>query len=85
MSNIKKRKPLKRVISLIIVTALAITSVIACPMVTSAADAPAKLESSALTFWADPENSLTQQDVDDFTRGISKTTMTGAVGVFRRE
>ena len=85
MSNIKKRKPLKRVISLIIVTALAITSVIACPVVTSAADAPSKLESSALTFWADPENSLTQQDVDDFTRGTSKTTMTGAVGVFRRE
>ena len=84
MKNIRRNKPVKRILSLLTVIALLVTSVIACPVVTSAADAPSSLESSGLSFWADPENSLTQQDVDDFTRGTSKTTMTGAVGVFRR-
>lgn len=84
MKNIKRNKPIKRILSLLTVIALLVTSVIVCPVVTSAADAPSSLESSGLSFWADPENSLTQQDVDDFTRGTSKTTMTGAVGVFRR-
>ena len=84
MKNIKRRNPIKQILSLLTVIALLVTSVIVCPVVTSAADAPSSLESSGLSFWADPENSLTQQDVDDFTRGTSKTTMTGAVGVFRR-
>lgn len=80
-----RKNPLKRILSIMMVVAIAATSVVVSPFVANAADAPSKLESSALTFWADPENSLTQQDIDDFTRGTSKTTMTGAVGVFRRE
>ena len=50
MKNIKRNKPIKRILSLLTVIALLVTSVIVCPVVTSAADAPAKLESSALHF-----------------------------------
>ena len=50
MKNIKRRNPIKRILSLLTVIALLVTSVIACPVVTSAADAPSSLESSGLSF-----------------------------------
>lgn len=79
----KKTSLTKRIMSMLLALTLAVTSLLAVTMVAKAVDGPTTLESTAVNFWADPENSLTQEDIDAFTAG-TKTSMTGAVGVFKR-
>lgn len=78
-------KKSKKILSLILTTVLAISSFFAVPMSSSAISKPGDLESAGLQFWADPENNLTQDDVDSFTSNQSKVTMTGAVGIYKRD
>lgn len=78
------KKSAKRVLAIIVATALMVTSLCAVPFFAAASNAPAaqNLESSLLKVWADPENTLTQDDVNAFNSG-TKTTMVGAVGIHR--
>lgn len=62
---------------------MVVTSIVIAPMTASAVDTPQALESSTIKLWADPENTLTQDDIDAFNAG-TKTSMVGAVGVFKR-
>lgn len=74
----------KRIISIVLALMMAITSLAITPIAGLAAT-PQSLERYTFNFWADPENTLTQEDVDAFVSGSSKTTMVGAVGVYRRD
>ena len=78
-----KRKS-KRIISSILALVVSISVFFSVPLTSNAVDKPGDLESSGLQFWADPENNLTVQDVNAFISNSSKTTMTGAVGVYKR-
>lgn len=78
-----KNRFYKRPLSLFLSMVMVVSTLLAMPVIAKA-DTPQKLESTLLNFWADPENTLTQQDIDDFTAG-TKTTMVGAVGVHKRE
>ena len=77
------KKSLKKILSILITLSLATSVLFAVPLVSEAVDTPAKLESSAINFWADPENRITQDDITAFTSG-DKTSMVGAVGTFKR-
>ena len=73
----------KKLVSLIITLAVLASVLIVAPVTAEAVDTPKDLESSAINFWADPENRIMQSDLDSFASG-SKTSMVGAVGVFKR-
>ncbi|MBQ3904840.1 MAG: CotH kinase family protein, partial [Eubacterium sp.] len=80
------KKPVKRVVAVITATAIAVTMLLSVPFLAAASSAPAaqNLESSLLKVWADPENVLTQDDVNAYNNGNgNKTVMAGAVGIHR--
>lgn len=72
----------KRPLALLMAMAVVISTLLAMPVVAHA-DTPQSLETTLLNFWADPENAITQNDIDSFTAG-TKTTMVGAVSVHKR-
>lgn len=78
------KKALKKSIAAITATAIMVTALLSVPFMAAASGAPdaQNLESSLLSVWADPENTLTQDDVTAFTSG-TKTTMVGGVGIHR--
>ncbi|MBQ9531166.1 MAG: CotH kinase family protein [Eubacterium sp.] len=77
-------KKSKKIISIILTLVLSTSAFFAVPMTSSAVSKAGDLESAGLEFWADPENSLTVSDINAFIGNQSKTTMTGAVGVYKR-
>lgn len=79
MKNRFFRKPL----SILLAMAIVVSSMLSLPMIAHAVSTPQNLENAMLNFWADPENTLTQQDIDDFNAG-TKTTMVGGVAVHKR-
>ena len=74
----------KKIISIVLTAVLSVSALFGVPMISSAVSKPADLESSLLSFWVDPENTLTQNDINSFTSNQSKTNMVGAVGVHKR-
>ena len=77
-------KKSKKIISLVLTLVFAVSAFFSVPMVSDAVDKPGELESAGLQFWADPENNLTPTDINAFIGNQSKTTMTGAVGAYKR-
>ncbi|MBE6817166.1 MAG: hypothetical protein E7520_05635 [Ruminococcaceae bacterium] len=77
------KKFFEKLISLTITLAMLASVFVISPMTAEAVDTPKDLESSSLSFWADPENRIMQSDLDAFSGG-DKTSMVGAVGVFKR-
>ncbi len=77
------KKISKSALSLLLALTLAVGGFVAAPFVAEAVDTPKDLESSAIQFWADPENRITESDLTAFSGG-DKTAMVGAVGVFKR-
>lgn len=76
------KKVSKKLLSFVLAMIMIITTVVIAPVFADAATAPDSLESTAIHFWADAGNTITQEDVDAFTGG-TKTTMVGAVGAFK--
>ncbi len=76
------KKLSKKLLLLVLAMTMIITTVVTAPVIADAATAPQSIESTAINFWADAGNTITQADVDAFTGG-TKTTMVGAVGAFR--
>lgn len=78
------KKSIKKIIAVIAATAIAVTSLLSVPFFAAASSAPAaqNLESSLLSVWADPENVLTQEDVNSFGSS-NKLTLAGAVGIHK--
>lgn len=80
-----KNKKSKKIISLLLTLVILMTTLCISPFVSQAVvDTAEAIDSTGISFWADPENKLTQGDVDAF-QGGDKTTMVGAVGVFKRK
>jgi hypothetical protein len=77
-----KSKRLKKALSMLLALTMIMATLLACPFTAKAVDTAGTLDSTTISFWADPENSLTQSDIDAFNSG-NKTTMTGAVAVHR--
>lgn len=81
------KKLSKKLLSMLLAMAMIVTTVAAAPVVADAATTPQSLESTAINFWADANNTITQEDVDTFimtdTTVNKKTTMVGAVAAFR--
>ena len=77
-------KIFKKIISAFLSLVLAASALFAVPMSSMAVNKAADLESSLLKLWIDPENTLTQSDIDSFTSNESKIEMVGAVGVHKR-
>ncbi|MBR3149509.1 MAG: CotH kinase family protein [Eubacterium sp.] len=77
------RKNLKRISALILVLAVILSATLVAPLTAEAVNTPLELESTAVSFWADPENRITQDDLTAFSGG-DKTSMVGAVGVYAR-
>lgn len=78
-----KKAKMKKITSVIVSLALIISSVFISPIIAGAVSTPPQLESTAVQFWADPENTLTQNDLNSFNSGTN-ITMVGAVGVYAR-
>lgn len=78
-----KNRKFKKTVSMLLALLMVLTTIFICPSVAQAVDTAPTLDNCGIDFWADPENSLTQADVTAFQNGI-KTTMTGAVGAFKR-
>ncbi len=76
------KKSLKKAIC-IIMAVLMITSSLAITPIVVNADTAVSLESYVLDFWADPENTLTQADIDAYSSG-SNTTLVGGVALHKR-
>ena len=77
-------KKTKKILSAFLALVFASSVFFAVPVATEAVSKPGDLESAGLQFWADPENNLTVLDINAFIGNQSKTTMTGAVGVYKR-
>lgn len=77
-----KKRSLKKQLSFIMALIVMVTTMFAIPSVAGVAATPQSLESYTFKLWADPENMLTQEDMDSFNAG-TKTTMVGAVGFYR--
>ena len=73
----------KKILSVILSLSMLASVAVAAPFVAEAVDTPKDLEGSSISFWADPENRITQSDITAFSGG-DKTSMVGAVGVFKR-
>lgn len=58
------------------------SSLVITPIVVNA-DTAVSLESYVLDFWADPENTLTQADIDAYSSGTN-TTLVGGVALHKR-
>lgn len=78
-----KKKTFKRIISMLLALVMVLSTLFVCPFIAQAVDTASTLDNCGIDFWADPENSLNQADITAFKNG-TKTTMTGAVGVFKR-
>lgn len=78
-----KNRVYKKPLSILLAMVMVVSSMLSLPMVAHAVATPQELESYLLNCWADPENTLTQQDIDDFSAG-TKTTMVGGVAVHKR-
>lgn len=76
-------KTTKRILSLLLSLTLIVGAVVVMPITAEAISTPIELESTAVNFWADPENRIKQSDLYNFASG-DKTSMVGAVGVFAR-
>ena len=74
---------MKKLLSFFLALTMVLSVLIAAPITALAVDDPGTLDSSKISFWADPENTLTQEDIDAYTGG-NKTTMVGAVAVHKR-
>ena len=77
-------KQCKKIISAFLSLVLAASALFAVPINSNAVSKAGDLESTLLQFWADPENTLTQSDINSFTSNQSKIEMVGAVGVHKR-
>ena len=77
------KKYSKRILSIFISLTIIMSALAISPITALAVDDPGTLDSAKLNFWADPENTITQDDVDAFQNG-DKTTMVGAVAVHKR-
>ncbi|MBE6742464.1 MAG: hypothetical protein E7570_09225, partial [Ruminococcaceae bacterium] len=78
------KKATKRLISILLTLVMTISVFFAVPTTTEAVSTPGDLESAGLQFWADPENSISVDEFNQFISSSSKTTMTGAVGAYKR-
>lgn len=78
-----RHKTIKKTLSLFLALVMVLTTLFVYPFVVQAVDTAGTLDSTTLEFWADPENAVTQEDIDAFSAG-TKTTMTGAVAVHKR-
>lgn len=77
------KKKFKGIIAALVALVIAVTTICIAPLTAQAIGTPQDLESTAVPFWADPENSVTENDLASYTAGTT-TAMTGAVGVFAR-
>ncbi|MGN0521647.1 MAG: CotH kinase family protein [Eubacterium sp.] len=71
------KKAIKKPISLLLVAAILLTTLLIAPISASAADTPVKLEGSSLSIWADPENVLSQTNITDFNSGNKLAVLGG--------
>lgn len=78
-----KNKTFKRTVSMLLALVMVLTTLFVCPFIAQAVDTAGTLDSTTIDFWADPENSLTKEDINAFKAGTA-TTMTGAVAVHKR-
>ncbi len=74
---------MKKVLSIVLSLVIIISTLFIAQINAFAVDDPGTLDSKSIEFWADPENTLTQDDINAF-KGGDKTTMVGAVAVHKR-
>ena len=77
------KKKFKGIIAAFVALVIVVTTICIIPLTVQAISTPQDLENTAVQFWADPENCVTENDLASYTAG-TKTAMTGAVGVFAR-
>lgn len=77
------KKMIKKSISLMLSVIIAVTALCISPFMVQAVDTAGTLDSQKISFWADPEKTIMQEDINAFESG-TKTTMVGAVGAFKR-
>ncbi len=74
---------MKKILSFALSLAIILSALVLSPVNALAVDDPGTLDSKLIEFWADPENTITQDDITAFKNG-DKTTMVGAVAVHKR-
>lgn len=72
------KKTFKKSISILLALLMIMTTFVAFP-VSSQAATPVDMESKNIKVWADPENKLTQANIEAFNNGTSKTAVVGTV------
>lgn len=77
------KKTFKKSISVLLAVIMVLTAIAVNPFTANAVSTAGDLDTTELGVWADPTSTLTQADIDAYVSG-TKTTMTGAVGVFKR-
>ncbi len=77
------KKAIKKPLSLLLVAAILLTTLLISPISAGAAESPLDLEGSSLNIWADAENVLSQNDVTNFTSG-NKLAVLGGIAPFKR-
>ena len=73
----------KKLLSMFLSLTLLTSAMLLAPITALAVDDPGTLDSKYIEFWADPENTLKQEDITAYKNG-DKTTMVGAVAVHKR-
>ncbi len=75
---------MKKLLSIILTLTIIMSALLIAPInALAAVSDPGTLDSTDIEFWADPENTLKQEDITAY-QGGDKTTMVGAVAVHKR-
>ncbi len=75
---------MKKLLSAVLSLVMVVSTLFVAPFnALAAVSDPGTLDSTALEFWADPENTITEDDITAYKSG-DKTTMVGAVAVHKR-
>ncbi len=80
----KMSKRMKKALSLLLAVVLVMTTFVALPITSEAAESPLKVEGKYAPVWADPDNVLDQTKVDAFNNGTNKTGILGGIAPFVR-
>lgn len=73
------RRTFKKSLALLLALVTIMTVLVIGPTSASAATTPVDLENSKIAVWADAENILDQETVDEFNAGTVKTNIVGAI------
>lgn len=71
------KKTFKKLMSILVTLTILTSTLLIMPITASAASSPVEVEKYSLAVWADPQNVLSQAEIDSFTNGDTLATLGG--------